>query len=202
MYILAPFMFESLCVIALILFGSIAMSLRSFNAVRSILWLVLSFFATSCVLILCGSEYMAMLLVIIYSGALAVLFLFVIMTIGKVQIRPPKIKLESFFFFAAFAGFSYLLIKILSEQEIAMTGTQITQFNLTDIANVLYSKHFVEFEVAGLILFASMISVIVLVLEKKSKFIRSQNTFNQISQTSANCVKVANVKIGSGTDLI
>jgi NADH-quinone oxidoreductase subunit J len=174
------------------------------NPVHSVLWLIFSFFNAAGLFILLGAEFLAMTLVIVYVGAVAVLFLFVVMMLN---IKIAKLK----------EGFNkqlpicisialllmldlYLAIKksaILKEQ--MKVDLPFTDFaNLTNvhaIGSVLYTKYMPIFIISGLVLLVAMISAIVLTHRQREN-VRKQNAMDQYAREDS--IEIVKVAIGKG----
>jgi NADH-quinone oxidoreductase subunit J len=179
------------------------------NSVHSVLWLILTFFTSAGLFLLVGAEFLAMLLVVVYVGAVAVLFLFVIMML---DINTTKVR-EGFFkrlplgiLFAGIFLFDLVTIILASMQQtqnVARTDYMLSGNHATNthaIGSILYTDFALHFQVAGLILFSAMIGCIVLTL-RSGKFSRKQDTNRQQSRNKETSVSLVKVKTGEGVDV-
>ena len=175
------------------------------NPVRSVLWLILAFFSAAGLFVLLGAEFLAMLLVVVYVGAVAVLFLFVVMML---DVDFAELK-EGFLSYLPFGG----LIAVILAVELILVGRAWSQANVvatnavsatpTDISNVealgllLYDDYAYFFQAAGLILLVAMIGAIVLTLQHKPH-VKRQNIAEQVGRDRKTAVTMHDVKSGEG----
>ena len=175
------------------------------NPVHSVLWLILSFLSSAGLFILLGAEFVAMLLLIVYVGAVAVLFLFVVMML---DVDFASLKAEM----AQYLPLGLLIVVVLL-MELAMglavwvpaDGAEAVRAApiSTDIHNtaalglLLYDQYFLLFQLAGLILLVAMIGAIVLTLRHR-KDIKRQDILAQIYRDPAKSLSLKNVKPGQG----
>ena len=175
------------------------------NPVHSVLWLILSFLSSAGLFILLGAEFVAMLLIIVYVGAVAVLFLFVVMML---DVDFASLKAEM----AQYLPLGLLIVVVLL-MELAMglavwvpaDGAEAVRAATipTDIHNtaalglLLYDQYFLLFQLAGLILLVAMIGAIVLTLRHR-KDIKRQDILAQIYRDPAKSLSLKNVKPGQG----
>lgn len=178
------------------------------NMVHSVMFLILAFLNASALFILLNAEFLAMLLIVVYVGAIAVLFLFVVMMLN---IDTKKLKNEFSRHIPLLAMVSVIL---LSEIVLAIKASSFksydtqslyaipkTQHNINAIGNVLYTNFILPFQLSGAILFVAMVGAIVLTLKDETRFIRKQKIFNQVTRTKANSLEVVKVKSGEAIDL-
>ena len=176
------------------------------NPVHSVLWLILAFFNAAGLMLLLGAEFIAMLVVIVYVGAVAVLFLFVVMMldIDFAQLRSGFTRNLPFGIIIALVLLAEIIIAVsawkagpaLSGREVAAT----TQPNIVAIGQLLYSRYLFPFEIAGLILLVAMIGAIVLT-HRSRRDTRPQKIWKQIARRPDEAVKVANPGVGEGMKL-
>nr|WCH57926.1 NADH dehydrogenase subunit 6 [Hypnea nidifica] len=176
------------------------MVITSKNAVHSVLFLILVFCNTSGLLLLLGSEFLSLMLIIIYVGAIAVLFLFVVMMLN-VKINPLTISSYSIIP----VGFSIflLLFSILSSsiRELDLINSYYNDIklitwvleatyisNIEIIGNVLYTHYCILFLICGLILLVAMIGVIVLTMHQR-RDVKKQQIDIQLSRLPGNVIK-------------
>ena len=187
--------------------GSAIMVISARNPVHSVLFLILTFFNAAGLFILIGAEFIAMILIVVYVGAVAVLFLFVVMMldIGFAQMR------EGFLQYLPVGG----LIGIILAVELILVGgswslsSKIQQIrssptpslekvtNTHAIGNVLYTEYIYLFQGAGLTLLVAMVGAIVLTLRTR-KGVKKQKIAKQIARRPEDSVKLHNVQTGSG----
>jgi NADH-quinone oxidoreductase subunit J len=180
------------------------------NPVHAVLFLILAFFNAAGLFILLGAEFLAMVLIIVYVGAVAVLFLFVVMMLDVdfAELRAGFIKnapvgllvggivlLELILLFLA-RGFG---LGVAHEPAAAMPATDSGVSNTEALGHILYTKYIFFFEVAGLILLVAMIGAIVLTLQHKAG-VRRQSIAAQVARSPKDSVEV--VKVPSGGSVI
>jgi NADH-quinone oxidoreductase subunit J len=194
---------------ATVVIASGVMTIASRNPVHSVLWLILAFFNAAGLMLIVGAEFIAMLLVIVYVGAVAVLFLFVVMMLDVdfAQLRAG---------FAKYLPFGTLLaLVLLSEIVFAVaawnaggidTGVKAAPVdpkmpNIQALGTVLYTRYLYIFEAAGLVLLVAMIGAIVLT-HRVRKDLRPQNVSKQNQRRPEDAVRiVSNQPVGEGVRL-
>ncbi len=177
------------------------------NPVHSVLFLILAFFNAAGLFVLLGAEFIAMILVIVYVGAVAVLFLFVVMMldINFVELRKGFLQ---YLPIGALIGLVLLveLVFILGswviapdpESRIALPTPSITETTNTHaIGQVLYTDYIYLFQVAGLVLLVAMIGAIVLTLRSRDG-VKRQRISAQVARTREESVEIRDIKTGSG----
>ncbi len=196
---LAFYLFADVVVAA----GVMVISAR--NPVHSVLFLILAFFNAGGLFVLMGAEFLAMILIVVYVGAVAVLFLFVVMMldINFVELRQGFLQ---YLPIGAMVGIILLveLIAVVSAWVVAPdAGLTIglpvappdSVTNTQALGEVLYTKYIYLFQAAGLVLLVAMIGAIVLTLRKRPG-VRRQNIGEQVSREAT--IEVKNVPSGSG----
>ena len=185
---------------------SAVMVISSRNPVHSVLFLILAFFSSAGLFILLGAEFLAMTLVIVYVGAVAVLFLFVVMMLdidvaqfraGFLKYLPMGIAVALIVFLELIAAF-YASIKSptgLAALHQPMPGANVS--NTQAIGNVLYTYYVLPFQMAGIILLTAMIGAIVLTLRER-RGVRKQNIEKQLARHPADAMTIVKVKSGQG----
>ena len=179
------------------------------NTIYSVLFLILVFFNVSGLFILLNAEFLAMLLIIVYVGAIAVLFLFVVMMLNvdsmdlKKQIRPflPILIMISITIFGEI--FLFEKISMIENYQIS-TSFPINQniSNIKSIGNVLYTDFILPFQISGAALFVAMIGAILLTLKNENKkTTKKQDIFKQISHNKANSIELVKVESGKGINI-
>jgi NADH-quinone oxidoreductase subunit J len=185
--------------------ASAFMVISSRNPVHSVLFLILAFCSAAGLFLLLGAEFLAMILVVVYVGAVAVLFLFVVMMLDVdfAQLREGFLQ---YLPVGALVGFIVLAELVLVVGGWASSGVapQLAQSPTpTDITNaealgrVLYTDYIYFFQISGMILLVAMIGAIVLTLRHKPT-VKRQNIAAQIARTKATGVEVRKVKSGQG----
>ncbi|MES2676919.1 MAG: NADH-quinone oxidoreductase subunit J [Pseudomonadota bacterium] len=192
-----------------VLLASALVVVSTKNTIYSVMFLILAFFNAAGLFVLLGAEFLAMLLVIVYVGAIAVLFLFVVMMLNIDA--QPKIK-KSFNKYLPLviliAGILFIEIFILTQSSAIFFGSTPTSLptpndisNTKAIGNVLYTNFIYPFQLAGMVLFVAMIGAIVLTLRDQDRFIKKQNISEQVSRTKSDSVKLVKVETGQGINV-
>jgi NADH-quinone oxidoreductase subunit J len=179
------------------------------NSVHAVLWLIFTFFNAAGLFLLIGAEFLAMLLVVVYVGAVAVLFLFVIMML---DININKVR-ESFFKRFIIGSFisgiflfdliSLILASMTQTTVIARSDYMMPSDSITNthaIGTILYTDFALHFQIAGLILFAAMIGCIVLTLRKGKGFKRQDSSVQQLRNKHTS-ISLVQVNKGEGIDV-
>jgi len=185
-----------------------AMTISSRNPVHSVLWLIFAFFNAAGLMILVGAEFIAMLLVIVYVGAVSVLFLFVVMMLdidfaemraGFARYLWPGLALA-----VALAVEIFIAVGAWSTGPIEL-GRRIApdpaaKPNIEAIGDLLYTRYLYLFEGAGLVLLVAMIGAIVLTHRQRSG-VRPQNVGRQVARRPQDAVRKVDVAVGQGVEL-
>ena len=194
-------------VFAAVTVASAAMVVVSRNPVYSVLFLILAFFNAAALFVLIGAEFIAMILVIVYVGAVAVLFLFVVMMLD-INLTELRQGFLTYFPVGALIG-AVLFAEILLGLGIVGTGsatitalnTQGAQVLAVDntraIGRVLYTQYFYLFQVAGLVLLVAMIGAIVLTLRSRPG-VRRQKVSEQLYRPKDQTITVVKVPTRGG----
>jgi NADH-quinone oxidoreductase subunit J len=175
------------------------------NPVHSVLFLILAFFNAAGLFVLMGAEFLAMILIIVYVGAVAVLFLFVVMMldIDFVELRQGFVKYLPVGGLIGIVLLVELFIVVGGWVSLPETKAAITEpvrqgiTNTEALGRLLYTKYVYLFQVAGLILFVAMIGAIVLTLRERQG-VRRQKISRQLKRTRAESVELVKVKPGEG----
>ena len=175
------------------------------NPVHSVLWLILAFLSASGLFVLQGAEFVAMLLVIVYVGAVAVLFLFVVMMLdvdfaelkGEFARYLPLALLIALVLLAQLAiGFgAWQQADIAASQRVAPMSTEIT--NTHAIGLILYDRYLLAFQLSGLILLVAMIGAITLTMRHR-RDIKRQDVLAQMYRDPAKAMELTDPKPGQG----
>ena len=188
---------------------SAVFTILSRNPVHSVLWLILAFFNAAGLMVLCGAEFIAMLLVIVYVGAVAVLFLFVVMMldIDFAELRAGFMKNAPLGFVLAIVLLMELLLGVGAYKAGALklgtakgdAATPAGISNIEAIGALLYTRYLFLFEAAGVILLVAMIGAIVLTHRQRTG-VRGQNIAKQIARKPSEATR--NVKPGVGEGVV
>ena len=175
------------------------------NPVHSVLWLILAFLSSAGLFVLLGAEFVAMLLIIVYVGAVAVLFLFVVMMLD-VDFAELKGEMARYMPLGLLIGVVILLQLGIAfgawetaETAEAMRGAVAPDDmqNTAALGMLLYDKYILLFQLAGLILLVAMIGAIVLTLRHR-KDVKRQNVLQQMWRDPAKAMELKDVKPGQG----
>ena len=176
---------------------------------HSVLWLILAFFNAAGLFILLGAEFLAMLLVIVYVGAVAVLFLFVVMMLDIDFKALQRAALKNLPLGLAVSGviLAEILLVAMGWQpgqgvivHEALAGPPDGMTNTQWIGSQLYTRYFFVFSMSGLLLLASMIGAIVLTHRRRVGN-RRQDIGVQVARTPAGTLGVGKAGLGQGVEL-
>jgi NADH-quinone oxidoreductase subunit J len=185
--------------------GSAFMVISARNPVHSVLFLILAFFNAAGLFVLMGAEFLAMLLVIVYVGAVAVLFLFVVMMLD-VDFTELREGMLQYLPVGTVIGLVLLaeLLMVVGGWAIdpGLIGKGAVPYaagtgNVQAIGQVLYTKYVYFFQGAGLVLLVAMIGAIVLTLRHKP-FVRRQDVSEQVARGPATSIEIVKVETGKG----
>ncbi|WP_171096968.1 MULTISPECIES: NADH-quinone oxidoreductase subunit J [unclassified Ruegeria] len=173
--------------------------------VHSVLWLILAFLSSAGLFVLLGAEFVAMLLIIVYVGAVAVLFLFVVMMLD-VDFAELKAEMARYMPLALLIGLVILMQFVMafgawdSAQGVEANLAQpvpVDRHNTEALGVILYDQYFLLFQLAGLILLVAMIGAIVLTLRHRQD-IKRQDIVGQMMRDPAKAMELKDVKPGQG----
>ena len=173
--------------------------------VHSVLWLILAFLSSAGLFVLLGAEVVAMLLIIVYVGAVAVLFLFVVMMLD-IDFAELKAEMAKYMPLALLIGVVILMQFVMAfgawESNAAAEGlranvTPVDQHNTQALGLILYDQYFLLFQLSGLILLVAMIGAIVLTLRHRAD-VKRQNVVAQMMRDPAVAMELKDVKPGQG----
>jgi len=176
------------------------------NAVHSVLFLILAFFNAAGIFVLMGAEYVAMLLVIVYVGAVAVLFLFVVMMLNLAPTSREGLKRHipvGLGVGAVLLAELVLVFKSWTSAEAAINNrlfpaaSQDNVGSAKAIGNLLYTEYIYAFQVSGLILLVAMIGAISLCLRIRGG-VRRQKTLAQVTRRPEDAMEIVSVETGKG----
>ena len=170
------------------------------NPVNSVLFLVLAFLNSTFLFILIGAEFVGIILAIVYIGAVAILFLFVVMMLD-IQITTLMVNIKRYIPLAlVFAG--VILAEIIYLTVFKSSKSNLSEIirssnNTEEIGNVLYTKYFIDFQLSGIVLLLAMIGAIVLTHVYRPT-IKRQNIDKQNTTFSKDRIKLVETKTGEG----
>ncbi len=177
------------------------------NPVHSVLWLILTFLSSAGLFVLLGAEFVAMLLIIVYVGAVAVLFLFVVMMLD-VDFAELKAEMAEYMPVAILIAIILLVelgtglgVWVFSDEALAQRAAltpDITEtHNTAALGQLIYGDYIYLFQAAGLILLVAMIGAIVLTIRHRPD-IKRQNVIQQMHRDPAKAMELKDVKPGQG----
>jgi NADH-quinone oxidoreductase subunit J len=195
------YLFAGTCV------ASGVMVIAARNPVHSVLFLILAFVSSAGLFVLMGAEFLAMILIVVYVGAVAVLFLFVVMMLDVdfAELRQGSL---SYLPIGIVVGIIFL-VELLLVVAVWAIGTQVpgaitapippldVVSNTEALGRVLYTRYIYYFQAAGVILLVAMIGAIVLTLHHKPA-VRRQKAADQIARTPRTAIEIRQVRPGQG----
>ena len=191
---------------------SAIMVIASKNTVHSVFFLILDFISISCLFIMIGAEFLGMIMLIVYVGAVAVLFLFVVMMLNVAQQKDEWFKGK---IFTSHIPFGSLISIIIFLELIIVIGGWKYKPNLIEtssiqidknftnthaLGNIIYTDYIHLFQLAGLILLVAMIGAIVLTYRKREG-VKRQSYFKQVSREKKDSVTLVDAEIKKGITL-
>ena len=195
-------------VFAFVVMASAAMVVVSRNPVYSVLFLILAFFNAAALFVLIGAEFIAMILIIVYVGAVAVLFLFVVMMldIDFAELRAGFVDYLPFGLLIALVLLAEIVLGIglwrAGPIELAQRAAPVKAdlSNIQAIGTLLYTRYIFLFEAAGIVLLVAMIGAIVLTHRARGG-VRGQNIARQNRRRPEDAVRNVNQPVGQGVEL-
>lgn len=194
-------------IFAFVAVASAFMVIASKNPVHSVLFLILTFFNAAALFLLTGAEFLGMILLVVYVGAVAVLFLFVVMMLDVdfAELRSGVLQ---------YAPVGALIGVILAAELIVVVGGSVLnpqaaksitmpippvaeRTNTAALGDVLYTNYVYFFQLAGLVLLVAMIGAIVLTLRHKPG-VKRQSIAEQVARTPATAIEIKKVETGKG----
>ena len=181
------------------------MVITSRSTVNSVFFLILDFISVGCLFIMVGAEFLGMIILIVYVGAVAVLFLFVVMMlnvseqkqswfIGKKSTHLPTGLIVSVLIFLE-------LLVVVGGWKYKDNLMSSSTLNVSNISNthqlglVMYTEYILYFQIAGIIFLLSMIGAILLTFREKDRVLKKQSYFKQISEEPSSSVELKNVNL-------
>ena len=201
-------------IFAFYLFASVVIASGAFtilarNPVHSVLWLILAFFNAAGLMVLIGAEFIAMLLVIVYVGAVAVLFLFVVMMLdidfaelrgGFMKNLPLGLALAAVFLAELVFGIGAYQAGNIALGEHALNPARMGASNIQAVGELLYTRYIFLFESAGVVLLVAMVGAIVLTHRKRAG-VRPQNIGSQVRRRPEEATRNTQPAVGQGVQL-
>jgi NADH-quinone oxidoreductase subunit J len=193
------YLFAGLCI------ASAFMVIAAKNPVHSVLYLILAFVNAAGLFVMMGAEFLAMILIVVYVGAVAVLFLFVVMMLdvdfaelkqGALQYLPIGLLIGGIFLAELLLVVGAWVIGPGVPQAITVPILP-TMSNTEAIGLVLYTQYVYFFQAAGMILLVAMVGAIVLTLRHKER-VRRQSISEQVARTPAMSIEIIKVRSGQG----
>jgi NADH-quinone oxidoreductase subunit J len=195
------YLFAGICI------ASAFMVIAAKNPVHSVLFLILAFVNASGLFVLLGAEFLAMILVVVYVGAVAVLFLFVVMMLD-VDFAELRQGFLQYLPIGGVVGIIFVieLVMVVSVWAIVPNVSQVIASPIPPIAStpntealghVLYTRYVYFFQAAGVVLLVAMIGAIVLTLRHKPN-VKRQNIANQVARRKATAIEIVKVRPGQG----
>jgi NADH-quinone oxidoreductase subunit J len=182
-----------------IMLASSLMVVVSRNPVYSVLFLILAFFNAAGLFVLIGAEFLAMLLVVVYVGAVAVLFLFVVMMLD-INFAEMRAGFQKYLPLGLVVGGILVFELVAAMYGDAFSGTTLPEApdisNTTRLGGVLYTKYAYLFQLAGLILLVAMIGAIALTMRKRTG-VRRQQIASQNSRRVEDVLEVVDIPSGN-----
>ena len=193
---------------SIITVGSALMVIASKNTVHAVFFLILDFISVGCLFIMIGAEFLGMIMLIVYVGAVAVLFLFVVMMLNVAEQKQSWFRgLKSTHIPVGLIVSIIILLEVLVviggwkyKENFISTDSIIVDSNLSNthqLGSVLYTDYIYLFQIAGIILLLSMVGAIVLTYRKREG-VKRQSYINQISRESKTSVDVVEVNSNTG----
>src|SRR5437764_4284137 len=195
------YLFSGVCIAAAV------MVIAARNPVHSVLFLILAFVNAAALFVLLGAEFLAMILIIVYVGAVLVLFLFVVMMLDVdfAQLRQGFLQYLPIGAFIGIIVLIELLLVVFTwsigphvQHAIAAPIPPLARMPNTEaLGHVLYTRYIYFFQAAGLVLLVAMIGAIVLTLHHKPN-VKRQNIAAQVARNKASAIEVVKVRPGQG----
>ena len=196
---------------SIITVGASLMVISFKNTVHSVFFLILTFITTGCLFIMIGAEFLGMILLIVYVGAVAVLFLFVVMMLNVADRNQSAIiEKKSTHIPSGLIVSIIILLEILVviggwkyKSNFIKTDSLVIDGNLTNthlLGNVIYTQYIHLFQVAGIILLLAMIGAIILTHRKRDG-VKKQSYINQISRERDSSIELVEVNSNVGVKI-
>jgi NADH-quinone oxidoreductase subunit J len=178
------------------------------NPVHSVLYLILTFFNAAALFLLTGAEFLSMILLVVYVGAVAVLFLFVVMMLdvdfasmnrGAIEYAPigavVGVVLAAELLIVLAGNATHIVAPAVTALP---TPDPAVRHNTAALGDILYTDYIFYFQIAGMVLLVAMIGAIVLTLRAPRPNVKRQNMAGQVARTPADAIEVVDVETGKG----
>ena len=196
---------------SIITVGSALMVIASKNTVHAVFFLILDFISVGCLFIMIGAEFLGMIMLIVYVGAVAVLFLFVVMMLNVAEQKQSWFRgLKSTHIPVGLIVSIIILLEVLVviggwkyKANFITTDSIVIDSNFSNthqLGSVLYTDYIYLFQIAGIILLLSMIGAIVLTYRKREG-VKRQSYINQISRESKTSIDVVEAEFNAGVKI-
>jgi NADH-quinone oxidoreductase subunit J len=196
---------------SIITVGSALMVIASKNTVHAVFYLILDFISVGCLFIMIGAEFLGMIMLIVYVGAVAVLFLFVVMMLNVAEQKQSWFRgLKSTHIPVGLIVSIIILLEVLVviggwkyKENFISTDSIVIDSNLSNthqLGSVLYTDYIYLFQIAGVILLLSMIGAIVLTYRKREG-VKRQSYINQISRERETSIDVVEADFDAGVKI-
>ncbi|MEL1250176.1 NADH-quinone oxidoreductase subunit J [Aurantiacibacter gilvus] len=196
---------------AVLMLGSAVLVITARNPVHSVLWLILAFFNAAGLMVLVGAEFLAMLLVVVYVGAVAVLFLFVVMMLnidfaemraGFMKNAPVGVAIAIILLAELVLGIgAYKAGNLSLGTPDGSAAPLVGESNIESIGELLYTDYLFLFETAGIILLVAMIGAIVLTHREQRAPRGHQDISKQVNRRPQDATELKQPGIGQGVEL-
>jgi NADH-quinone oxidoreductase subunit J len=191
---------------SIVVIGSAVAVIFARNPVHSVLWLILAFFNAAGLMLIAGAEFIALLLVIVYVGAVAVLFLFVVMmlNIDFATLRTGFTRNLPFGIIVALVLLGEMVIAVSAwKAGPGLSGAAPPPAavpNIVGLGELLYSRYLFPFEIAGLVLLVAMVGAIVLTHRSRGD-VRTPKASRQLRRRPEDAIKLKQPEVGEGVKL-
>ena len=196
---------------SIITVGSALMVIASKNTVHAVFFLILDFISVGCLFIMIGAEFLGMIMLIVYVGAVAVLFLFVVMMLNVAEQKQSWFRgLKSTHIPVGLIVSVIILLEVLVviggwkyKANFISTESIVIDSNFSNthqLGSVLYTDYIYLFQIAGIILLLSMIGAIVLTYRKREG-VKKQSYINQISRESKTSIDIVEADFNAGVKI-
>ncbi|WP_455475428.1 NADH-quinone oxidoreductase subunit J [Bartonella sp. B17] len=192
---------------AFIMLVSAIIVITARNPVHSVLFLILVFFNAAALFLLAGAEFLGLLLLVVYVGAVAVLFLFVVMMLDVdfAELKNGSLRYAPIGFFIGIIIAAELIVVFVNSHFSSILRTHVVQSipdlvqrtNTQALGDILYTDYVFYFQIAGMVLLVAMIGAIVLTLRHKSG-VKRQSIAIQVSRTVESAIEIKKVESGKG----
>jgi NADH-quinone oxidoreductase subunit J len=188
---------------ALVLIASSVLVVTVRQPVAAVLFLILAFFNAAGLFVLLGAEFLAFILLIVYVGAVAVLFLFVVMMLDMRQEEPKRVLRKSLPVAIGVGGLLFIQMLVAAwswperPEPLQQADPAQVAENTKALGRILYTDFVYPFEVAGMVLLVAMIGAILLTY-RKTRSVKRQNVWDQLDRTREDVVELRKVKSGEG----